>query len=89
MLLVRINGNDDLKLVVAGVTKGNVERLQGGEPILKDLKVLGIEGVHLCIAYAETNEDLVTDLHEHGIISDDDRAKLSGEADRLDRGSGL
>ena len=53
------------KVVILGLTKVNVERLQQGAPIFFDATELGLpEGTKILITYGETEQAILTELNQ-------------------------
>jgi len=52
---------------VFGLSAKNVERLMDGQPILIDMRELGLESGHVMIFYGKTEADMQRALEEAGI----------------------
>jgi hypothetical protein len=78
-----IQGEDDVQIVVLGITSGNVARLIAGAPIRVDaVHHPGFpEKLKVCIVYGETERDL-TDLLTPMISEDTQLIFLPQEKDR-------
>lgn len=57
-------GADGKRVVIFGLSEGNVARLREGKPMVVDLVPLGLEGTVL-ILYGETEEDIARELAQH------------------------
>lgn len=67
----------DTKLIGFGLSQANIKKLKQGLPILVDMKELGFETDHkIFIFYGKTEEDMLTDLKDHGFIND--KTQLEG-----------
>jgi hypothetical protein len=53
-------------LIILGLSKINLERLQKDQPIQIMGEELEIPGVRFVICYGETEHDIVQDLNKHG-----------------------
>lgn len=61
MLKAKLNNGD----LVFGLSKENITRLQNNQPIVFNLKDMGLEERRVMICFGETEEDLYKDMMEH------------------------
>ena len=67
--------NGDL---VFGLSKENLTRLEKGEPIVFNLKDMGLEDRRVMICFGETEQDLYNDMKEHFV----DKTKIHFENEK-------
>lgn len=67
MLKIRMTTGDGKPLVLLGLTRQNIERLQAREPIVFELAEVGLEG-HLGLLAGEDQEDIVRQLVDAGLV---------------------
>ena len=58
MIKAKLNNGD----LLFGLSKGNLDRLQKGEPIMFNLKDMGLEDRKVLIMYGETEQDIMAEL---------------------------
>ena len=61
MIKAKLNNGD----LVFGLSKENLNRLQKGEPIVFNLKDMGMEDRRVMITFGETEENIYEDMLEH------------------------
>jgi len=61
MIKAKLNNGD----LVFGLSKENLTRLEKGEPIVFNLKDMGLEDRRVMITFGETEEKLYEDMLEH------------------------
>lgn len=66
MLKIRITTGNGKPLVLLGLTRENVDRLQANQPILVDLAEVGLEG-HLGLLVGEDQDDILRQLADAGV----------------------
>ena len=64
MIKVRMSSGS----VLLGITAENVERLLAGQPILLNLKDIGLPSQQIAIIYGPTIADLMDQLRENGMV---------------------
>jgi hypothetical protein len=68
MIKFLVNAKNGTQLVGLGLSEGNVKKLRAGQPILLHLDELGIEGIDVLIHYGETEDAIVKDFKDQGLI---------------------
>lgn len=58
------------RLVGLGLSEGNVGKLKEGKPIYLHLDELGIEGIDVLIHYGVTEQAIIDDFKEKGLIDE-------------------
>lgn len=58
-------GNRGKTIVGLGISQGNVDRLQAGQPILISLEEMGLAPYDVMIFYGETEAALTQELEKH------------------------
>jgi hypothetical protein len=71
MIKSLMNGKNGAKIVMLGISEENVKRMKAGDPMYLHLDELGIEGIDVLIHYGTTEEAIITDLQDKGLIPDD------------------
>lgn len=66
-------------VVGLGLSDENVRRLTGGEPIMLNLKELGLSNIDLFIFHGATEADMRGDLIKHGFITEDTEQRIEGK----------
>ena len=61
MIKVLMKKNNE-EMIVLGLNKENIKRLQKGQPIMFNLAELGIEGMNMLIFTGDTEESMAKDL---------------------------
>lgn len=61
MIKAKLNNGD----LIFGITKENVDRLKIGQPIVINLKDVGLEDRKIMIHYRDTEEELFLEMSEH------------------------
>lgn len=70
MLRVGVNDKDN-RLILMGLSEGNVERLKAGFPIKADLKSFGVDlPGKIAVIYGKTEADIEAELRKHGLVGD-------------------
>lgn len=70
--MIKFKGSDDLGTIWGfGLGRDNVKKLKAGMPIKVDLRDMGGERDSVVIMYGETEQEMVDQLREHGMIDDD------------------
>jgi hypothetical protein len=59
------NSDGKNKLLLLGVTREALERLQGGEPIMVGLHSFGMPHLRIGLCYGETTVDIANDIRAH------------------------
>lgn len=78
MLLARGNAGADEVLVI-GLSRGNVDRLTSGQPILMRRETHGEgvpEGWQIAICFAETETELRREFVEAGMVTDNTKVMI-------------
>ena len=69
-MIVAIARGDKQDVVLLGLSRGNIERLQANQPIMKDLKPYGVE-LSVAIMFGETEAKLAEMLAKEGLIGEE------------------
>jgi hypothetical protein len=67
MIKVVLKNPSNEPVVLLGITRDNVTQLELGRPIAFELADLGLPAGKGVIFFAETHQDLVTELRAHGV----------------------
>lgn len=66
-------------IVGLGLSDENVKRLTTGQPIVLNLKELGLSNIDLFIFHGATEADMRGDLIKHGFITEETKERIEGK----------
>lgn len=72
MIKTLINAPNGTKIVGLGLSEGNIQKLKSGQPVYLHLDELGIEGIDVLIHYGKTEEAIITEFQEKGLMPNDE-----------------
>lgn len=70
-------------MVLLGLSRGNVDRLLAGDPVLFDGSDIGLPGIKISIIFGETERAIVDVLDQAGVLPPGIRERLYAEAGKV------